>query len=119
MKEIKSSEPTQIPSIKMIFDRARSGDERCEAILQFTFQKLGQKMADFIHVLNPQAIIFCGNISKSLHSYMDIIKSSCEKQLLSDFRGHVYYGVSDLLEDKMNVLGPASLAFSKSESLVS
>ena len=74
---------------------------------------------DFIHVLNPQAIIFCGNISKSLDAYMDVIKTSCEEQLLSDFRGQVYYGVSDLLEDKMNVLGPASLAFSKSESLVS
>ena len=50
---------------------------------------------------------------------MDVIKTSCEEQLLSDFRGQVYYGVSELLEDKMNVLGPASLAFSKSESLVS
>ncbi|MDB2613256.1 hypothetical protein N9Y89_00350 [bacterium] len=42
-------------------------------------------------MLNPQAIIFCGNISKSLDAYMDVIKISCEEQLLSDFRGQVYY----------------------------
>ena len=66
MKEIKSSVPTQIPSVKTIFEKAKSGDKRCQAILNFTFEKLGQKMADFIHILNPEAIIFCGNIAKSM-----------------------------------------------------
>ena len=58
MKEIKSSVPTQIPSVKTIFDKAKSGDKRCQAILNFTFEKLGQKMADFIHILNPEAYYF-------------------------------------------------------------
>jgi len=39
----------------------------------------------------------------------------CEKQLLQDFRGKVEYKVSDLLEKKMNILGPASLALDKLE----
>ena len=118
MKEIKSSEPTQIPSVKAIFDKAKNGDTRCQAILDFTFEKLGQKMADFIHILNPQAIIFCGNIAKSMGAYMPIISGFCEAQLLNDFKGKIHYGVSELLDNRMNVLGPASLAFAKAEELV-
>ena len=119
MKEIKSSVPSQIPSVKTIFEKAKSGNERCQAILNFTFEKLGQKMADFIHILNPEAIIFCGNIAKSMQSYLPIISGFCEAQLLDDFKGKIYYGISELLDDKMNVLGPASLAFTKAEELVS
>ena len=119
MKEIKSSVPTQIPSVKTIFEKAKSGDKRCQAILNFTFEKLGQKMADFIHILNPEAIIFCGNIAKSMESYLPIISGFCEAQLLDDFKAKIEYGISELLDDKMNVLGPASLAFTKAEELVS
>ena len=119
MKEIKSSVPTQIPSVKTIFDKAKNGDKRCQAILNFTFEKLGQKMADFIHILNPEAIIFCGNIAKSMESYLPIISGFCEEQLLDDFKGKIHYGISELLDEKMNVLGPASLAFTKAEELVS
>lgn len=119
MKEIKISVPSQIPSVKTIFEKAKSGNERCQAILNFTFEKLGQKMADFIHILNPEAIIFCGNIAKSMQSYLPIISGFCEAQLLDDFKGKIYYGISELLDDKMNVLGPASLAFTKAEELVS
>ena len=118
MEEINGVQPTKIPSVKTIFDRARNGDEMCLSLLNFTFEKLGQKMADFIHVLNPEAVIFCGNISKSMDKYMPIISESCEHQLLNDFKGKIYYGISELLDDKMNVLGPASLALSKSEDLV-
>ena len=76
-------------------------------------------MADFIHILNPEAIIFCGNIAKSMQSYLPIISGFCEQRLLNDFKGKVYYGISELLNEKMNVLGPASLAFTKAEELVS
>ena len=97
MKEIRSSEPTQIPSVKAIFDMARNGDKRCQEILNFTFEKLGKKMADFIHVLNPEAIIFCGNIAKSLQSYLPVISEFCEEQLLDDFKGKVFFHYRDAL----------------------
>ena len=119
MKEIKSSVQTQIPSVKTIFDMAKNGDKRCKTVLNFTFEKLGQKMADFIHIVNPEAIIFCGNIAKSMECYLPIISGFCEEQLLDDFKGKIHFGISELLDDKMNVLGPASLAFSKAEELVS
>ena len=75
-------------------------------------------MADFIHILNPEAIIFCGNIAKSMEGYLPLISEFCEEQLLNDFKGKIHYGISELLDDKMNVLGPASLALTKVEELV-
>ena len=70
-------------------------------------------MSYLIHVLNPEAIVFCGNISKSLDSYMPLIKRECERNLLNNMRGKTNYIISDLLNQKMNLLGPASLAFNK------
>ena len=61
----------------------------------------------------------CGNIAKSMGSYLPLISDFCEKRLLNDFKGKIHYGISELLDDKMNVLGPASLAFTKAEELVS
>ena len=54
-----------------------------------------------------------------MESYLPIISDFCEEQLLDDFKGKIHYGISELLYDKMNVLGPASLAFTKAEDLVS
>ena len=54
-----------------------------------------------------------------MESYLPIISEFCEEQLLDDFKGKIHYGISELLDDKMNVLGPASLAFTKAEELVS
>ena len=115
MSEINSSSPNHIPSVKVIFQKAQNGDKKCKAILNFTFEKLGNKIADFIHVLNPQAVIFCGNIAKSMHSYLPLISKFCEQNLLDDFKEKVHFGISELLDDQMNVLGPASLAFTKAE----
>ena len=111
MKNITGVDPEIIPTVKQIFTKANENDSICLQTLDFTFEILGAKLSDFIHVINPQAVVFCGNISKSLNVYKAKMIDNCEKQLLSDFRGKVSYEVSDLLDKKMNVLGPASLAF--------
>ena len=54
-----------------------------------------------------------------MESFLPIISGFCEEQLLEDFKGKIHYGISQLLDEKMNVLGPASLAFTKAEELVS
>jgi glucokinase len=117
IKNITGSFPDKIPTVKTIFDRARNNDDVCQQTLKFTFETLGNKLADFIHIINPEAVVFCGNISKSLGAYMPIMQDMCENQLLPDFRGKMKYVVSDLLEKRMNILGPASLAFSIKETV--
>ena len=44
---------------------------------------------------------------------MPIIERECEHNLLNNMRGKTNYIVSELLDQKMNLLGPASLAFDK------
>jgi len=115
MKNITGNHLENSPTVKQIFSLANDKDSVAIQTLYFTFQTLGKKLADFIHILNPQVVVFCGNISKSLVGYMPEMIEICEKQLLQDFRGKVEYKVSDLLEKKMNILGPASLALDKLE----
>ena len=103
----------EAPSVKSIFEKAKKGDVVCKKTLEYTFQVLGKKLSDLIHILTPEAITFCGNISKSLDTYIPLIKKECERNLLNNMREKTNYIVSGLLDQKMNLLGPASLAFNK------
>ena len=112
-QKLKLNSAEEAPSVKSIFEKAKKGDVVCKETLEYTFQVLGKKLSDLIHILTPEAIVFCGNISKSLDTYIPIIKRECERNLLNNMRGKTNYIVSDLLDQKMNLLGPASLAFNK------
>ena len=112
-KKIKLNSPKDASNVKSIFEKAKKGDLVCKDTLEYTFEVLGKKLSDLIHILTPEAIVFCGNISKSLNTYMPLIKRECERNLLNNMRGKTKYTVSDLLDQKMNLLGPASLAFNK------
>tara|TARA_B100000401_G_scaffold431356_1_gene367314 strand:- start:1589 stop:2512 length:924 start_codon:yes stop_codon:yes gene_type:complete len=112
-EKLKLNNLKDVPNVKSIFEKAEKGDLVCKQTLEYTFQVLGKKLSDLIHILTPEAIVFCGNISKSLDTYMPIIKSECERNLLNNMRGKTNYMISDLLNQKMNLLGPASLAFNK------
>jgi glucokinase len=104
-------------SVKEVFDRASLKDEACLNVLDTTFSHLGKKLSDLIHILNPEAIIFSGNISKSLKPFMDQISSVCEESLMTDFKNLSEYRVSDLIDEKVNLLGPCSLAFEQLENM--
>ena len=112
-KKLKINSPNEAPDVRSIFEKAKKGDVVCIETLEYTFQILGKKLSDLIHILTPEAIVFCGNISKSLETYMPLIKRESERNLLNNMRGKTNYVVSELLDQKMNLLGPASLAFNK------
>ncbi len=112
-EKLKLNSAEEAPDIKIVFEKAKKGDIVCKETLEFTFKVLGKKLSDLIHILTPEAIVFCGNISKSLDTYMPLMKRECERNLLSNMRGKTNYIVSNLLDQKMNLLGPASLAFNK------
>ena len=104
-------------TVKEIFEKANLKDESCLSVLDLTFSNLGRKLSDLIHILNPEAIIFGGNISKSLHPFMAQISAACEHNLMSDFKGSINYEVSNLLTKKVNLLGSCSLALLKLETI--
>jgi len=105
--------PSEAPDVRSIFEKAKNKDVLYKETLDYTFKLLGKKLSDIIHILTPEAVVFCGNISKSLDIYMPIIKKECERNLLYNLRGKTNYIVSDLIHKKVNLLGPASLAFNK------
>ena len=112
-KKLKINSPNEAPDVRSMFENAKEGDVVCIETLEYTFQILGKKLSDLIHILTPEAIVFCGNISKSLETYIPLIKRESERNLLNNMRGKTNYVVSELLDQKMNLLGPASLAFNK------
>ena len=112
-KKLKLNSAEKAPDVKFIFEKAKKGDVVYKETLEYTFKVLGKKLSDLIHILTPEAIVFCGNISKSLDTYMPLVKRECERNLLNNMRGKTNYIVSELLDQKMNLLGPASLAFNK------
>ena len=112
-KKLKLNSAKEAPDVRSIFEKAKKGDDDSKEILEYTFQILGKKLSDLIHILTPEAIVFCGNISKSIDTYLPLIKKECERNLINNIRGKTNYIVSDLLDQKMNLLGPASLAFNK------
>ncbi|MBF91148.1 MAG: hypothetical protein CMP75_05240 [Flavobacteriales bacterium] len=105
--------PNEAPDVRSIFEKAKNEDVLYKETLEYTFKVLGKKLSDIMHILTPEAVVFCGNISKSLEIYMPIIKKECERNLLNNLRGKTNYIVSDLIHKKVNLLGPASLAFNK------
>lgn len=105
----------EAPDVRKIFEKANKGDAVCQEVLEYTFTILGKKLSDAIHFLTPEAIVFGGNISKSLSKYLPIIEQECEKHLLINMKGRTIFKISDLLDEKMNIMGPASLAIKKAK----
>lgn len=56
---------------KDVFDLAKSGDETAKAILQIVYSYLGQLIANVCNVINPQAVILGGGVSKAGQCLID------------------------------------------------
>ena len=59
-KKMNFSSPEESPVVRTIFEEARKGDKLCTETLEYTFQVLGKKLSDLIHILTPEAIVFVG-----------------------------------------------------------
>ena len=76
VEKLKLKSTKEAPDVRSIFEKAKKGDVVCNETLEYTFQILGKKLSDIIHILTPEAIVFCGNISKSLDTYIPLIKEN-------------------------------------------
>ena len=56
---------------KDVFDLAKSDDETAKAILQIVYSYLGQLIANVCNVINPQAVILGGGVSKAGQCLID------------------------------------------------
>lgn len=111
-----SDEPTMMRSVKnltpkIIYLCCEQGDKMAIEVFRRTGQILGLTMAGYASILNPDAIIFAGGISRAGHWLLDPTNEEFEKHVFHNTRGHVKLLPSALDDHERDVLGASALAW--------
>lgn len=91
------------------------GDAMAREVWVRTGTALGRALANYATVINPEAIIVTGELTKLYHFMIDSIKESFEKHVFRNIRGRVKLVPSILADDDRNVLGASVLAWKVKE----
>ncbi|MBQ9357731.1 MAG: ROK family protein [Prevotella sp.] len=100
---------------KDITDCCEQGDELAQQVYAITGQMLGIGMANYASVVNPEAIIFTGGISKAGHWLLDSARQTFEENVFHNLRGKVKFLQSTLTDVERSVLGASALAWEVKE----
>lgn len=87
------------------------GDELAIEVFRRTGHMLGIGLANYASIVNPEAIIFTGGISKAGHWLFDPVRESFEENVFHNMRGKVKMIVSELDDRVRDVLGASALAW--------
>lgn len=115
-----SSEPTQMRRVekltpKVIAQLCDEGDRLAIEVFRRTGEVLGLGLANYASVLNPEAIIFTGGISKAGKWLVDPAVEAFEAHVFHNIKNKVKFLSSELPEDERNVLGASVLAWEVKE----
>jgi glucokinase len=111
-----SSEDTMMRSVKnltpkIIYLCCEQGDKMAIEVFRRTGQILGLTMAGYASILNPDAIIFAGGISRAGHWLLDPTNEEFEKHVFHNTRNQVKLLPSVLDDHERDVLGASALAW--------
>jgi glucokinase len=96
---------------KYITECCEKGDELAIETYRRTGFILGMGLANYASVVNPEAIIFTGGVSKAGHWLLNPTNDSFEEHVFHNTQGHVKLMISTLKDDERNVLGASALAW--------
>lgn len=102
-------------SPETIADCCEKGDTLAIEVMRQTGQILGLGLANYATVLNPEAIILTGNLSKIGHWMMDPMRESFDEHVFHNIRGKVKLLTSILDDHERDVLGASALAWEVKE----
>ena len=102
-------------SPKMITEFCEQGDELAIEVYRRTGYKLGIGMANYASVIDPEAIILTGGISKAGKWLIDPAYDSFDKHVFGNIRGKVKIILSMIDNRERDVLGASALAWSQKE----
>lgn len=96
---------------KIICECCEQGDEMAIEVFRRTGKILGLALANYASVIDPEAFIFTGGISKAGHWLLDPAEEEFEKHVYYNIRGKVKFLVSMLDDRERDVLGASVLAW--------
>lgn len=98
-------------SPKTICDCCEQGDELAIEVYRRTGKMLGMALANYASIVDPEAIVFTGGISKAGHWLLDPAYEAFEEHVYYNIRGKVKFLVSILDDRERDVLGASVLAW--------
>jgi len=109
MREIEKLSPTRV------YECCEKGDEMAIEVFRRTGEILGLGLANYASMVNPEAIIFTGGISRAGHWLLEPAKESFEQHVFHNIKNKVKFLTSDLGESERNMLGASVLAWKVKE----
>jgi glucokinase len=115
-----SDAPTMMHSLEKLSPRTikeccDKGDEMAIEVYRRTGLILGQGLATYASLIDPEAIIFTGGISHAGHWLLDPAKEVLDKLVFGNLKNKVRLLVSRLDDRERDVLGASALAWSVPE----
>jgi glucokinase len=114
------SEPSMMRNVerlspKVIQDLCELGDELAIETYRRTGQVLGIGLANYASILNPEAVILAGGISRAGKWLIEPTHESFEEHVFHNLKGKVKFLTSNLNEAERDVLGASALAWNVKE----
>jgi glucokinase len=116
----KSSEPTLLSeleelSIRTITECCEKGDRVAIETFRRVGMMLGMGLANYVSVINPEAIILTGDMMQAGKWLLKPMRASFDEHVFHNIRGKVRILVSILKEGERDVLGASALAWDVKE----
>lgn len=102
-------------SPRTIFECCEQGDELAIETYRRTGAILGVALANYASILNPEAIILAGGVSRAGHWLLDPAKESFEEHVFRGIRGKTKIFISTLENRTRDVLGASAVAWDVKE----
>ncbi len=100
---------------KMISDFCNQGDKLAIEVYRRTGEILGLGLANYVTIMDPEAIIFTGGISRAGDWLMTPALQSYEEHVFKNVKGKVRFLVSTIDDKEQNLLGASVLAWEQKE----
>ena len=105
--ELRSIPNSELTALK-VSQAASRGDAIAREVFEFTGEKLGRALADFVAITSPQAIFLFGGLAKAGEILFEPVRCSMEANMLNIFKNKVKVLPSQLGDDAA-ILGASAL----------
>lgn len=100
---------------KMITAFCEQGDKLAQEVYRRTGEVLGMGLANYASLVDPEAFIFAGGVSKAGDWLLEPAKKAFESYVFPNISGHVQFLLSELDDEAHDVLGASVLAWEAKE----